>query len=554
MTPKKDEVLFAALGGAGEIGMNFYAYGHDGAWLAVDCGVSFGDPNMPGIDVFTADPSFLDEEETNLVGLVITHAHEDHIGGVAHLWPFLRCPVYVTPFAAEILKGKLRETDFADEVPIHVIPAGEGKAQVGPFALEFIQMSHSIPEPQAIAIKTAAGTVLHTGDWKIDENPQVGKPIDEAHLRQLGDEGLLALIGDSTNAMEPGHAASEQAAKEGLVEVIKRQTGRVAVGCFATNVARVKSLAAAAKATGRSLVLAGRSLHRVSAAARETGYLTDLPEIVAEEDMGDLPADKVLMICTGSQGESRAALARMAFDNHPTVFLEEGDTVIFASRVIPGNEKEVGAIQNALAKRNIQVLTEDDVEETVHVTGHPMRDELSALLTWTRPKFVLPVHGEWRHMQAHAELAREHQVQEAVVGGNGALIRITDSSAQIVDKVYSGRLALDGDRLIDPQGPVLPQRRRLARAGTVSVAVALDHKGQLAGQVATEAFGCLDRDVDGDVLAHVREAVADRIGKLDRGKRHENGPVEKAIVGVTKGVFADQTGKKPLVLVHIIRL
>ena len=554
MTPKKSEVLFTALGGAGEIGINFYAYGHDGAWLAVDCGVGFGDPDLPGVDVFTADPSFLDEEGTNLVGLVITHAHEDHIGGVAHLWPFLRCPVYLTPFAAEILKGKLSETDFADEVPIHVLKAGEGKAQVGPFALEFIQMSHSIPEPQAVVIKTAAGTILHTGDWKIDAAPQVGKPLDEARLRTLGDEGLLALTGDSTNALEPGHAASEQAAKEGLLEVIKRQTGRVAVCCFATNVARVKSLAAAAKATGRSLVLAGRSLHRVTAVARQTGYLNGLPEIVAEEDMKALPPDQVLMICTGSQGERRAALARIAFDRHPTVFLEAGDSVIFASRVIPGNEKEVGAIQNALAKRDIQVLTEDSVEETVHVTGHPMRDELSTLLTWTRPKFVLPIHGEWRHMQAYAKLARTHQVQDALVGGNGALIRLTESSAQIVDTVYSGRLALDGDRLIDPQGPVLPQRRRLSRAGAVSVAVALDHKGQVAGPVSAEAFGCLDQDVDGDVLAQVREAVAARLSKLDRGQRQDNGRVEKAIVGVTKGVFADQTGKKPLVLAHIIRL
>lgn len=554
MIPKKDEVLFAALGGAGEIGMNFYSYGHDGAWLAVDCGVSFGDPNMPGIDVFTADPSFLEEEETNLVGLVITHAHEDHIGGVAHLWPFLRCPVYLTPFAAEILKGKLRETDFADEVPIHIIAPGGGRAQVGPFAIEFVQMSHSIPEPQAVAIKTAVGTVLHTGDWKIDAAPQIGAPIDQARLKQLGDEGLLALIGDSTNAMEEGRAASEQSAKEGLIDVIKRQKGRVAVGCFATNVARVQSLGAAAKATGRSLVLAGRSLHRVTAAAKEAGYLSDLPDIIPEDQMRDLPPENVLMIATGSQGEGRAALARMAADSHPTCFLEAGDTIIFSSRVIPGNEVEVGRIQNAFAKRGVQVLTESDVEETVHVTGHPMRGELSDLLTWTRPKFVLPVHGEWRHMEAHAALARDHQVHDAVVGGNGALIRINETSAQIIDRVYSGRLALDGDRLIDPQGPLLPQRRRLSRAGTVSIAVALDHKGALAGPVSAEAYGCLDKDVDGDVLAHVREGVAERLARLDRGKRHENGPVEKAVVGAAKRVFADQTGKKPLVLVHIIRL
>ena len=554
MTPKKDEVLFTALGGAGEIGMNFYAYGHDGTWLAVDCGVSFGDPAMPGIDVFTADPSFLEEEATYLSGLVITHAHEDHIGGVVHLWPFLRCPIYLTPFAAEILKGKLQHTNFADEVPIHPIPLSKGGVQVGSFDLEFIHMPHSIPEAQAIIIRTAVGTLLHTGDWKIDANPQVGPPIDKAKLKKLGDDGLLALIGDSTNAMESGYSASEEVAGEGLAELIARQQRRVAVGCFATNVARIQSLGAVAKATGRSLILVGRSLHRVTAAARATGYLSNFPDIVPEDRLCDLPPEKVLIIATGSQGEEAAALARVAADTHPTCFLEEGDTVVFSSRIIPGNERDVGKIQNAFARRGIQVLTEHNVRETVHVTGHPMRGEMSDLLTWTRPRCVVPVHGEWRHMVAHAELAKDHQVPHVVVGGNGAVIRMNGKSAQIIDRVYSGRLALDGDRLIDPQGPLLPQRRRLSRAGTLSIAVVLDPKGALAGPVSTEAYGCLDHDVDMNVLALVRDRVAEQLARLDRDKRHENGLVEKAIVYSAKRVFADETGKKPLVIAHIIRL
>ncbi|MGB0786094.1 MAG: ribonuclease J [Alphaproteobacteria bacterium] len=554
MIPKKDEVLFTALGGAGEIGMNMYAYGHAGAWLAVDCGVSFGDPNLPGIDVFTADPSFLDEEETNLAGLIITHAHEDHIGGVAHLWPFLRCPVYVTPFAAEILKGKLRETDFSNDVPVHVLQAGSGKAQIGPFSIELINMSHSIPEPQSVLIKTKIGNLLHTGDWKIDRAPQIGQPIDEEKLRSLGVEGLLAVVGDSTNAMEAGYSPSEAIAKKGLAEVITRQPGRVAIGCFATNVARVQSIGEAAKTTGRSLVLAGRSLHRVTAAAKQAGYLQGLPEIVPEENMRDLPADKVLMIVTGSQGEGRAALSRIASDTHPSVFLEQGDTVIFSSRVIPGNETEVGEIQNKLTKRGIQVISESDVDETVHVTGHPMQGELSELLNWTRPKFLIPVHGEWRHMAAHASLGREHQVEDAVVGGNGAVIRINSSSAQIIDRVYSGKLALDGERLIDPQGPVLPQRRRLARAGVVSVAVAINAKGRIAGQVTAESYGCLDREVDGDVLNAVKLEVEERLECLDTRQTKDNGLVEKAIVAAAKRVFGLETGKKPMVLAHIIRL
>ena len=555
MIPKTDEILFTALGGAGEIGMNLYAYGHDGAWLAVDCGVGFAPPQMPGIDVFTADPSFLEDAATDLAGLVITHAHEDHIGGVAHLWPFLRCPVYVTPFAAEILRGKLAETDFASQVPIHVLPAGKGRAQVGPFGLELINMSHSIPEPQAVLIKTGIGTLLHTGDWKVDRHPQIGASIDEARLRAIGDAGLMALISDSTNAMEPGYAASEEDAKRGLHDLIARQRGRVVVGCFATNVARVQSLGQAAKATGRSLVLAGRSLHRVTAAAKAAGYLGDLPDLVSEAEMGDLPAERVLMIATGSQGEGRAALARIAADSHPTVFVEEGDTVIFSSRVIPGNETAVGHIQNAFARRGVTVLSEADVAETVHVTGHPMRGELADLLTWTRPKFLLPVHGEWRHMVAHAQLGKDHQVQEALVGGNGAVISIQPNKARVLDRsVHSGKLAVDGDRLIDPLGPVLPQRRRLAQAGMVSLAVALTQEGALAGEVEAEAYGCLDPSVDGDVLTHVKSAAADALARLNRAQSRDRGPVEKALVAATKRVFRDQTGKKPLVLVHIMRL
>ena len=332
LTPTKQDMWFLPLGGSGEIGMNLNLYGHDGKWLMVDMGINFNDKH--GIDVITPDPSFIEDHKEDLVGLVVTHAHEDHIGGIAHLWPFLRCPIYATPFAAKMIKGKLAETDFASEVTIHILPAGSGTAEVGPFSIEFVQMTHSIPEPQAIAITTPVGTVLHSGDWKNDPNPQIGDVMDEARLRKLGEDGLLALIGDSTNAMEDGHAGSEETAKEGLVEVIRRQTGRVAVGCFATNVARVKSIAEAAKETGRQLVLAGRSLHRVSQVARELGYLEGVPEPVAEDKMKDLPPEQVLMICTGSQGENRAALARMAQENHHHVFLEEGDSVIFSSRVI----------------------------------------------------------------------------------------------------------------------------------------------------------------------------------------------------------------------------
>ena len=415
-------------------------------------------------------------------------------------------------------------------------------------------MSHSIPEPQAVLIKTKIGNLLHTGDWKIDRSPQIGAPIDEARLRALGDDGLLALIGDSTNALEAGYADSEDCVKAGLLDVIARQDRRVVVGCFATNVARVQSLGRVAQATGRSLVLVGRSLHRVTAAAKAAGYLNDLPEIVPESQMADLPPDKVLMIATGSQGEERAALGRMAWERHPTAFVEAGDTVIFSSRVIPGNELAVGNIQNAFVKRGVLVVTEGGVDEMVHATGHAMASELAAILDWTRPRYVLPVHGEWKHMVEHAKLAEGHQVFKALVGGNGAVVSIKQEDAKIIDHVYSGSLALDGDRLIDPKGPVLPQRRRLARTGTVSVAVALDKKGRLLGEIGVEAYGSLDPDVDSGVLKSLRSRVSEQLSKLSKTESDERKSIEKMIVSVAKRVFHDYTGKKPLTMVHVIRV
>ncbi len=414
--PSNDELLFLALGGAGEIGMNLNLYGHAGKWLMVDLGIGFADDTMPGVEVVMPDPAFIVERRADLVGIVLTHAHEDHLGAVADLWPQLKAPVYATPFAASVLRRKLIEAGLRDAVPVTEIPLG-GKFKLAPFELEMITMTHSILEPNALAIRTKFGTVFHTGDWKIDPEPLLGDTTDEAMLKRIGDEGALAMICDSTNVFVEGEAGSESKVRANLEKLVRGHKGRVAVTCFASNLARVESVALAAVAAGRHPVLSGRALQRMVEAAQECGYLLDFPECVPEQQAGFLPRDKVLFICTGSQGEPRASMAKLANGDHRDLVLEEGDTAIFSSRVIPGNERSVGRLQNALMARGVEVIT--DREADIHVSGHPARDELVKVYQWVRPKIAVPVHGEVRHMVEHAALARACQVPETVVAPNG---------------------------------------------------------------------------------------------------------------------------------------
>ncbi len=549
--PSDDELLFLALGGAGEIGMNLNLYGHAGKWLMVDLGIAFGDDSTPGIEVVMPDPAFIEERRDALVGIVLTHAHEDHLGAVADLWPGLRAPVYATPFAASVLRRKLIDAGLVDEVPVTEIPL-RGKFSVGPFDLEMITMTHSIPEPNALAIRTKFGTIFHTGDWKIDPEPLIGDLTDEAMLKRIGDEGALAMVCDSTNVFVEGEAGSEAMVRENLKKLVRKQKGRVAVTCFASNLARVESIAVAAVAAGRHPVMSGRALHRMIEAAQECGYLLDFPPCIEEPEAGYLPREKVLFICTGSQGEPRASMAKLANREHRDLVLEDGDTAIFSSRIIPGNERSVGRMHNALMSKGVKVIT--DREADIHVSGHPARDELVRVYQWVRPKIALPVHGEVRHMIEHAALARACQVPETIVAPNGTLVRLAPGPAQIIDHVPTGRLARDGDG-----GPVIPvdaasfrERRRLLWQGAAAATLVLDGKGRALAPPKVSLRGIDDED--GELAEDIVEALQEMVAKLSANDRRDDKRIEEAARQAVRRVIRTQLGKKPLTDVHIVRI
>jgi ribonuclease J len=551
VTPGKNELLFLPLGGAGEIGMNLNLYGHDGQWLAIDCGVTFGDDTTPGIDLMMPDPTFIAERRENLVGLVLTHAHEDHLGAVPYLWPRLKCNVYATPFAANVLRRKLKETSLHGKVPIVELPMS-GHVSLPPFDLELVTLTHSIPEPNAVVIRTKLGTVLHTGDWKLDPEPLVGPLTDEAALRRLGDEGVLAMVCDSTNALVPGASGSEAEVREGLMKLVAGRKGRVAVACFASNIARLETAAMVAAAHGRHAGLVGRSLYRMEEAARETGYLKDLPPFVDEHDLGFLPRENVLMLCTGSQGEPRSALARIARGQHPHATLEPGDTVIFSSRVIPGNERSIGRLQDDLAKLGVDIVTTRDA--FVHVSGHPARDELATMYQWVRPKVAVPVHGEHRHMRAHAALAEECQVPQAVVVENGQVLRLAPGPAEIVGEVQSGRLALDGTSLVPLSSDLMRDRHRLAFSGTVVATLVVDKTGALVAEPQISAPGLVDAGNGAEFQSRLVAAIRDTIGDLSGADRRDDAALREAVRRKVRRTIHGAQGKKPMTDIHLVRV
>ncbi len=549
--PRADELLFLPLGGAGEIGMNLTLYGHDGKWLMVDLGVTFGDDATPGIEVIMPDPTFIEDHADRLVGLVLTHAHEDHIGAVPYLWPDLGCPIYATPFTAAVLRRKLVESGIEDEVEITEIPLS-GRFKVGPFDLEFITLTHSIPEPNAIAIRTPCGTILHTGDWKLDPDPLVGEVTDEAALKKLGAEGVLAMVCDSTNALVPGHSGSEALVRANLTEMMGRFEGRIAVACFASNVARVESVARAAAHHDRHAALVGRSLWRINRAARDTGYLADLPDFVSEHDAGFLPRNKVVLLCTGSQGEPRSALARIARGEHPAVTLEAGDAVLFSSRVIPGNDRAIGRLQNDLAKLGVEIVTERD--NAIHVSGHPARDELIAMYQWVRPQIAVPVHGEYRHLMAHARLAHDCQVPQTVVSTNGDVIRLAPGPAKKIGEVHSGRLGLDGKVLMSLDGEAMRLRHRMLHNGTAVATLVLDDTGLLAADPQISIQGLLESDEMAEAREDAADAVRTALVKLKPADRKLDATVKEAARLAIRKTLQNLHGKKPLTEVHLVRL
>lgn len=552
----QNELLFLPLGGCNEIGMNLnaYAYGppSNRRWIIVDMGVSFGDDRTPGIDVICPDPSFLEDEVDSIEAIILTHAHEDHIGAVGHLWKRFKKPMYATPFTAELIHSKLGEAGVSELAELHVVPL-EGKFTVGPFEIEYLTLTHSIPEPNGLAIKTPAGTILHTGDWKIDPNPMVGAPFDSTVLERLGDEGVLAMVCDSTNVFEEGESGSEAGCREELIKLVGEQTGRVAVAAFASNVARVESIIKAAEANGRHVSLVGRSMHRVTSAAKAVGLLADCAPFIHEKEAGFLPPETVLYLCTGSQGEPRAALSRIASGDHPNVTLNKGDTVIFSSRVIPGNERGIFDLQNALAETGVRIIT--DRMRPIHVSGHPCRDELRRMYQWVRPKIAVPVHGERRHILEHAEYARSLQIAEAVTPRNGDVIRLAPGRAKVVDEVPTGRLYLDGNRLIPANSQGLIDRRKLAYSGQMSVSVCLDDNGDILDGPVVSIRGFSESDgrrLD-ETLDVFDEAAESAIEGLKKKIRLDDDALERSIIRAMRKVSDKELGKRPLIDVAILR-
>jgi ribonuclease J len=543
------DLAFLPLGGTGEIGMNLNLYRCGGTWLAVDCGMGFGGSENPEVDIMVPDPSFIAERRDRLAGLVITHAHEDHLGAVAWLWPQLRCPIFATPFAAAVLRRKLAEARLVDEARITIIQPG-GRFRVGPFDLQFIRMAHSIPESQALAIRTPAGLVLHTGDWKLDDEPLIGPRTDEDALRALGDEGVLAMICDSTNAMVEGHSGSEGEVRRSLTELIGSLRGRIVVTCFASNVARVESIALAARAAGRTVCIVGRSLRNLDAAARETGYLKGIPPFLGEDDVADIPDENLLILITGSQGEPRSALSRVAMDTHPRVELGEGDTVIFSSRMIPGNERAIGTVQDNLVRRGVTVLT-DGEEHFVHVSGHPARDELKRMYALVRPRVTIPVHGEWRHLSAHAALAHELQVTPILME-DGDILQLAPGRPEIVDSAPVGRLVIDGNRLVPLQGNVMGARRRMLFNGVAIASLAVDEAGRVRGTPRLSAPGLLDPD--DPETARIAAEFASALADLPLGLRRDDASLSEAARAALRKALGRRLQKRPLVDVHLLRV
>ncbi len=549
------ELVFAPLGGIGEIGMNLSIYGFgDGRrrqWIIVDCGVSFAsEEHLPGVDLILPDIRYLLEERKNILGLVLTHGHEDHMGALIDLWPQLKVPLYATPFTAALFEARRASEPGAPDIPVKVVPLG-GRLMLGPFAIDFINVAHSIPESNALAMRTPAGTVLHTGDWKIDPTPLVGAPTDQARLAALGDEGVLALVGDSTNAVRDGRSPSETDVAKTLAELIRTAPRRVAVTTFASHVGRLRAVADAARAAEREVVVVGRAMERVVQVARETGYLDGVQDFRSVESYGYLPPDKVLALCTGSQGEPRAALARIAEDEHPEVTLSRGDRVIFSARPIPGNEKAIARVINGLVAQGVEVIT--DRTHLVHVSGHPRRDELRELIGWVRPQILIPAHGEALHLAEHAELARRAGVPKVLICRNGDLVRLAPNGPDIIDEVPAGRLYKDGGLLVNAGARTIATRRRLSFAGMVSVALALDQNGVLVADPEVELIGLPESDAGGAAMAEIaHDAVEQAFDALPRPRRRDPEAVAAAVRRGVRSAIAERWNKKPICHVHVL--
>lgn len=544
-----DDVLFVPLGGANEIGMNLNLYRYKGKWIIIDLGIGFAGAHLPGIDVVLPNIDAITPYKNDIVGLVLTHAHEDHLGAVATLWPELGCPVYATPFTAAVLKNKLAEEGIQGKVKVHEVKAGV-QYDLGPFGFEMVPVTHSIPEMHAVALRTDKGVIMHTGDWKLDAAPQVGVTTDEVTLSKYGDEGVLAMVCDSTNVFSEGESGSEADVRMNLTEVIKGCEERVIVTTFSSNIARLETIIYAAKDAGREIAVAGKSIWRMIQAAQDSGYLQDAPAFLTDLQGMDLPRHKVLFIVTGCQGESRAALSKIARQEHPGVRLSPGDTVIFSSRTIPGNEANIGYIVNKLTTMGMEVI--NDRTGFIHVSGHPCRGELQRMYQLVRPKIAVPVHGEARHIHEHAKFATELQVPITIEPTNGVVINLSAVKPSIVGQVEWGYLALDGTSLIDSNASVIRTRRKLRDDGAITASIVIGKKGELAGRPIISAPGCLDVEEDKDLIADMCDEIAEVVSK--NGRSGKGRMLDESIRGVIRKIIRDELGKKPVLDIHIHNL
>ena len=545
------ELIFIPLGGSGEIGMNANLYHYQSDWLMIDLGISFSDETTPGVDIILPDIRFAEEQKVNIKAIILTHAHEDHFGAVPYLWEKLNVPIYGTPFTIALLKRKLEEAKISDDIPLNVIDYNVDY-KFGAFTVEFVALSHSIPDPAAIVLKTDKGQILHTGDWKFDETPMVGNKTDVQKLKRIGDEGVIALIGDSTNALIDGRTPSESVAREGLTKVIANSQFTVAVTCFASNIARISSIISAANENNRHVCVVGRSLHRSIAAARETGYLDNIPDFVSEVDAGLMPRENLVIICTGSQGETRAALAKISNGMHENIKLQTEDTVIFSSRQIPGNENAIARVQNQFLRQKINIITDEDA--MVHVSGHPARDELIDLYNIIRPQIAIPVHGTARHLDAHAKLAASCQVPEIHIPENGNIISLKNNSIKVVDKIPVSQFTQGSGSIIDLQSDMLRSRRQMLWNGSVSVSVLLDKMGSLMQAPTVTQDGVCMGEEESDYLADISLLVDTQLEKTNKNLLNDDSAVQTLIIGKVKSATKSRFRIRPKVHAHIIRI
>lgn len=548
----KNELIFIPLGGANEIGMNVNLYQYQGKWLMVDLGAGFADDYYPGVDLIVAEIDYISKQKDKLLGLVLTHAHEDHLGAVQYLWEELRCPIYTTKFTANFLRIKLKETSFGREVQIIEIEE-RSTTQIGPFAVESIPLTHSTPEMQSLLIKTDLGNVFHTGDWKFDHDPKIGDPNDQKLLKKLGDEGVLAMVGDSTNVFNETFSGSEGDLRESIIKLVKECKKMVVVTTFASNVARVETILKAAEASGRKVVMAGRSLWRILEAAQASGYLLDVPPVLRPDQMGNIKREKLLVISTGCQGEPMAATVKMATNTHPNLKLLPGDSVIFSSKIIPGNDKKIFRLLNLLVSLEVEVFTEK--EHFVHVSGHPSKAELKLMYELIRPQIAVPVHGELMHTHEHIRLAKSWGVPQTVQVSNGDVIRLAPGPAEVIDKVDSGYLGIDGNFLLPANSSILKMRRKLQESGVVFIVVFLDEKHRMVMPPVIKAPGALDSEEDKVIIMKMAKEVNKALSGLltsSSNKKHRDDLIENTIRSALRRILKQEVGKNPVIDVELV--